>query len=223
MDSNDLFSFLDEAPPQADSPREADGDVVMKTEGSSNSSSSKKRKAAVQTASPSNGALAPSTENEAGPSEPKKQRLGSPKPVVVDEVEIEAKREVDASAGLMGSVEAGSRLELRHQVSPRGLSARPLLPPLTPLRRCATRSRCRPGTRTCRSRSTSRPKSPRASTSSRWTRSSRCRCTRSSATRACSCRRTRARGRRSWRSTRSRSACSRSSALFTRVQSRPVT
>ncbi|EIN05504.1 antiviral helicase [Punctularia strigosozonata HHB-11173 SS5] len=48
---------------------------------------------------------------------PKKPRLASPKPVVVDEFETEAKREVDASAGLTGaSVEEGSRLELRHQV-----------------------------------------------------------------------------------------------------------
>ncbi|PCH38886.1 antiviral helicase [Wolfiporia cocos MD-104 SS10] len=36
--------------------------------------------------------------------------------MVVDEVEIEARREVAASAGLTGAVEAGSRLELRHQV-----------------------------------------------------------------------------------------------------------
>ena len=46
----------------------------------------------------------------------KKLRVPSPKPMVVDEVEIEAKREVAASAGLTGTAEAGSRLELRHQV-----------------------------------------------------------------------------------------------------------
>lgn len=46
----------------------------------------------------------------------KKPRTASPKPVVVDEFETEAKREVAASAGLTGGVEAGSRLELRHQV-----------------------------------------------------------------------------------------------------------
>ncbi|EIW76056.1 antiviral helicase [Coniophora puteana RWD-64-598 SS2] len=40
----------------------------------------------------------------------------SPAPVVVDEFETEAKREVAASAGLTGAVEEGSRLELRHQV-----------------------------------------------------------------------------------------------------------
>lgn len=47
----------------------------------------------------------------------KKPRMGSPKPVVLDDFETEAKREVAASAGLTGATtEAGSRLELRHQV-----------------------------------------------------------------------------------------------------------
>ena len=57
-------------------------------------------------------------DNEAGPSEPKKPRMSSPKPMVTDEVEIEAKREVEASAGLQDAKVAGSRLELRHQVCP---------------------------------------------------------------------------------------------------------
>ncbi|RPD65355.1 antiviral helicase [Lentinus tigrinus ALCF2SS1-7] len=116
MDSNDLFSFLTEAPP-ADLPHDADGDVQMKANGST---SLKKRKASTPTAAEGNSSTsatsAPSGSNEAGPSEPKKARLASPNPVVVDEVEIEAKREVAASAGLTGAVEAGSRLELRHQV-----------------------------------------------------------------------------------------------------------
>lgn len=47
----------------------------------------------------------------------KKARVSSPVPVVVDEFETEAKREMAASGGLTGSVEAGSKLELRHQVS----------------------------------------------------------------------------------------------------------
>ena len=47
----------------------------------------------------------------------KKPRTGSPAPIVLDDFETEAKREVAASAGLTGStVESGSRLELRHQV-----------------------------------------------------------------------------------------------------------
>jgi ATP-dependent RNA helicase DOB1 len=42
----------------------------------------------------------------------------APEPVVVDEFEAEAKREVEASAGLTGAADAGpgSKLELRHQV-----------------------------------------------------------------------------------------------------------
>jgi ATP-dependent RNA helicase DOB1 len=55
-------------------------------------------------------------EDESGPSSAKKPRVASPKPVVVDEFETEAKRDVPAIAGLTGGVEAGSRLELRHQV-----------------------------------------------------------------------------------------------------------
>ncbi|GJJ07500.1 ATP-dependent RNA helicase mtr4 [Clathrus columnatus] len=46
----------------------------------------------------------------------KRQRISSSKAIVVDEFEREAKREVAASAGLTGTVEAGQRLELRHQV-----------------------------------------------------------------------------------------------------------
>ena len=49
-------------------------------------------------------------------SAPKKQRLSSPKPVVLDDFETEAKREVATSAGLTGAAETGSRLELKHQV-----------------------------------------------------------------------------------------------------------
>ncbi|KAM5531157.1 hypothetical protein V8D89_015178 [Ganoderma adspersum] len=115
MDSNDLFSFLDEAPPKADS-LQADEDIPMQEPNPSNGAPSKKRKASTPT-EPSNGETEPSasSNNEAGPS-PKKPRLASPNPIVVDEVEIEAKREVAASAGLTGAVEAGSRLELRHQV-----------------------------------------------------------------------------------------------------------
>ncbi|KAH9919459.1 antiviral helicase [Epithele typhae] len=118
MDSNDLFSFLEDAPPQPASPP-ADEDVVMKTEPTTQPKpSAKKRKAATPSSAPQNGASVPEAkdEKEAGPSEPKKPRLDSPKPMVVDEAEIEARREVAASAGLTGGVDAGSKLELRHQV-----------------------------------------------------------------------------------------------------------
>ncbi|KAF8551605.1 antiviral helicase [Imleria badia] len=46
----------------------------------------------------------------------KRPRAASPVPVVVDEFQTEAKREMAASGGLTGPVEEGSRLELRHQV-----------------------------------------------------------------------------------------------------------
>jgi ATP-dependent RNA helicase DOB1 len=53
----------------------------------------------------------------ASPRSPHKRlRISSPHPVVVDEFETEAKREVAASAGLTGGVESGSKLELKHQV-----------------------------------------------------------------------------------------------------------
>jgi ATP-dependent RNA helicase DOB1 len=55
-------------------------------------------------------------DNESGPSVPKKPRTASPKPMVLDDFETEAKREVAASAGLTGSVDIGTRLEIRHQV-----------------------------------------------------------------------------------------------------------
>ncbi|EJD07908.1 antiviral helicase [Fomitiporia mediterranea MF3/22] len=68
--------------------------------------------------------------------------MASPAPVVVDEFETEAKREVAASAGLTGQVEAGSRLELRHQVRhqvavPPGYNYTPIanhVPPAKPVR-----------------------------------------------------------------------------------------
>lgn len=56
-------------------------------------------------------------DNEPGPSSPKRPRVEAPNPVVLDDFETEAKREVAASAGLTGSaIESGTRLELRHQV-----------------------------------------------------------------------------------------------------------
>ena len=46
-------------------------------------------------------------DNKPGPS--KKARIASPRPVVMDDMEIEAKREVPASAGLQGAaVEASN-------------------------------------------------------------------------------------------------------------------
>jgi ATP-dependent RNA helicase DOB1 len=108
MNSSDLFSFLD------DVPIGEDNDEPIAEEIEDQPQIPKKRKVDDPTA------LGPSNEegadSEPRPSAQKKPRTASPKPVVVDEFETEAKREVAASAGLTGGVEAGSRLELRHQV-----------------------------------------------------------------------------------------------------------
>ena len=123
MSSNDLFSFLDEVPPGIDEHEpEVHDDNAMDTD--EHQEVPKKRKADdIDSLAPppvhgSNG------DQEAGPSEPKKPRMSSPKPMVTDEVEIEAKREVEASAGLQDAKVAGSRLELRHQVCIGKLSRR---------------------------------------------------------------------------------------------------
>jgi ATP-dependent RNA helicase DOB1 len=116
MNSNDLFSFLNEAPPEVDEQEPGINDKNDMATGD-HSEVPKKRKADDVGPPPSNGAnVYINEDNEAGPSEPKKLRVSSPKPMVTDEVEIEAKREVEASAGLQDSKVAGSRLELRHQV-----------------------------------------------------------------------------------------------------------
>ncbi|KZP28039.1 antiviral helicase [Athelia psychrophila] len=109
MNSADLFSFLEDDPMDA----QVDEPVSQKS-GSENSKAARKRKAQIaDVTSPSNGDL---HDNEPGPSTQKKPRVASPIPVVIDEFETEASREVEASAGLTGGVEAGSRLELKHQV-----------------------------------------------------------------------------------------------------------
>lgn len=112
MDSNDLFSFLDPGAADDVEDEEMDQDapqsIVTRTE-----NAPQKRKASTQ---PSNG-LRNDDGNEAddpGPST-KKPRIAPANPVLLDEFETEAKREVAASAGLTGGVEAGSKLELRHQ------------------------------------------------------------------------------------------------------------
>ena len=111
MDSNDLFSFLDQAPEDLDNhddPMDTDAQAIVP----------RKRKADVEESKDvSANDVQQNSNNEAGPSTPKKNRIEpSTEPLVVDEVEIEAKREVAASAGLTGGVEAGARLELKHQV-----------------------------------------------------------------------------------------------------------
>ncbi|KAH7911745.1 ATP-dependent RNA helicase [Hygrophoropsis aurantiaca] len=99
----DLFSFLD---PNNEDP---DTNDVPMLEDNSDKFVPKKRR------------IDPTidlAQDEEGPSQStfKRSRMASPNPVVVDEFETEAKREMAASGGLTGAVEAGSRLELRHQV-----------------------------------------------------------------------------------------------------------
>ena len=114
MNSNDLFSFLDEAPPEID---ETETHDAMDTDDHHEVPRKRKVDEDGPATSRTNGTQVHANgDNEAGPSEPKKLRMASPAPMVTDEVEIAAKREVAASAGLQGSIEAGSRLELRHQV-----------------------------------------------------------------------------------------------------------
>ncbi|KAG6878470.1 hypothetical protein C0993_006312 [Termitomyces sp. T159_Od127] len=111
MASNDLFSFLDEIPPEDDIKNEEE----MQIDQSLPTTKSQKRKVKFPSREPSppiNGDV--HLDNEPGPS--KKPRISSPNPIVLDDFETEAKREVAASAGLTGSVDTNSRVELRHQV-----------------------------------------------------------------------------------------------------------
>jgi ATP-dependent RNA helicase DOB1 len=126
MSANDLFSFLD-------APADEDDAEIISQEGVESEHLNKddlrspalnsvlKRKAESPTLSRI------SDQNDdihmdnvpllEGYTSTKKPRMGSPNPVVLDDFETEAKREVAASAGLTGATtEAGSRLELRHQV-----------------------------------------------------------------------------------------------------------
>ncbi|GLB41080.1 putative DSHCT [Lyophyllum shimeji] len=116
MNPNDLFSFLDEVPPE-DVDVDAEEQVLEESAAMVNKSG-QKRKVASPFREPSpiqNGdASMHEVDNEPGPS--KKPRLASPKPTVLDDFETEAKREVAASAGLDGAADPGTRLELRHQV-----------------------------------------------------------------------------------------------------------
>lgn len=104
----DLFSFLDEQPTND---IDADGDVEI--ESADAPTAPRKRRASTPPTHANDPNHAPATNGE--PST-KRARPTIPLPVVLDEFETEAKREVAASAGLAGPVEAGSRLELKHQV-----------------------------------------------------------------------------------------------------------
>ena len=109
MDSTDLFSFLEQAPDTLENDLDEVDMAAIPT---------RKRKASPSVEQPvQNGEPSHSGENGVGSPSHKKQRFASPAPIVLDEVEVEAKREVKVSAGLMGAEtdETGSRLELKHQ------------------------------------------------------------------------------------------------------------
>ncbi|KAK7438075.1 ATP-dependent RNA helicase mtr4 [Stygiomarasmius scandens] len=115
MDSNDLFSFLDGAPPENDiDDEEEEVFINVPTE------TSKKRKVDGDGSSQSANVRNDFDEDKQGSPHPAKkartEESSAPNPIVLDDFETEAKREVAASAGLTGGVESGSRLELRHQV-----------------------------------------------------------------------------------------------------------
>ena len=117
--STDLFSFLDD---NNDDEILQNDEALMQVDDEASIPQLKRKAGSPPADEPSNG-VADDTMQQvrvAGDEVPqKKPRTGSPAPIVLDDFETEAKREVAASAGLTGStVESGSRLELRHQVRP---------------------------------------------------------------------------------------------------------
>ena len=114
MNSNDLFSFLEDA--SEEDGFENGGEMEVDNPTMSPKGLQKRKADSPLSISEHQHPGEEDLSNGAGPSAPKKPRISSPKPVVLDDFETEAKREVAASAGLTGAAEAGSRLELRHQV-----------------------------------------------------------------------------------------------------------
>jgi ATP-dependent RNA helicase DOB1 len=111
VNTNDLFSFLDKAPTEDGNGYRED---AMQTDSIETENKPTQKRKASQPPSPRISESMDGLNDEPGPSTPKKPRTS--KPIVVDEFETEAKREVPASAGLSGNVDAGTRLELKHQV-----------------------------------------------------------------------------------------------------------
>ncbi|KAF9447607.1 antiviral helicase [Macrolepiota fuliginosa MF-IS2] len=125
MSANDLFSFLDAPADDNDEDiivEDTEPEKQLQENGQPSTPTNLKRKAGSPVSTPLppdlNGDANMEDDTQPGGNGPtKRARLGSPKPVVLDDFETEAKREVAASAGLTGATtEAGSRLELRHQV-----------------------------------------------------------------------------------------------------------
>ena len=117
MSANNLFSFLDVTPDNNDEGLLLEHTVERISDRSPTPTSSLKRKATSpkpQHPEQDGDHLA---DIELATNTTKRARLRSPDPVVLDDFETEAKREITASAGLTGTTtEVGSRLELRHQV-----------------------------------------------------------------------------------------------------------
>ena len=107
---DDLFSFLDVAP-QPDENNEDIDESEMRIDATAAHGVKRKAESSL-----SQTYYEPTEDFQAGPSEHKKLRTEPLNPVLLDDFETEAKREVAASAGLTGAEEAGSRLELKHQV-----------------------------------------------------------------------------------------------------------
>jgi ATP-dependent RNA helicase DOB1 len=111
MNANDLFSFLDDTRPSEDVDKYPDEDGVQFDVPNKQGL---KRKAGPPSPSTNH---SPVVGVEAHLPESKRLRTEPANPILLDDFETEAKREVAASAGLTGADEAGTRLELRHQVS----------------------------------------------------------------------------------------------------------
>lgn len=177
---DDLFSFLDVAP----QPHENTGDIdENELRVDAIAAHGVKRKAG------SSLSQTPPTYHEPiedFPSEHKKLRTEPPNPVLLDDFETEAKREVAASAGLTGTEEAGSRLELKHQVCLSTLSDLSLM---IFWNRFDTKLLYRPVTITFRYHNMSLLQNLTASTNSNLTLSRKSQYMPFNATKACWCRR----------------------------------
>ncbi|KDQ16614.1 hypothetical protein BOTBODRAFT_106714 [Botryobasidium botryosum FD-172 SS1] len=123
MDTDDLFSFLGGGAPNVDHDAPSRESSPAPNDKPAKVSKKKKRKAQPEeTIAEPPAAESPKeeAENDAESSDRalKKLRLSSPKAVVVDDLEIQAGREVPVNAGLTGGepAEAGQTLRLTHQV-----------------------------------------------------------------------------------------------------------
>jgi ATP-dependent RNA helicase DOB1 len=122
MNSNDLFSFLDESRPEDDNDTEVDADHVHSLPPLNISTQKRKAESppvdgkSTTVQLENDDTILHYSDNDPGSTAAKRPRMESPKPMVLDDFETEAKREVAASAGLTGGVDTGTRLELRHQV-----------------------------------------------------------------------------------------------------------